>query len=77
MKLRLKRVNVFTLLSISQRPKLALGPTQAIQCVSRALSPGTKQPGREADHSMPFSAEIKNGGAIPTLLTRLHCTVFN
>jgi hypothetical protein len=26
---------------------------------------GIKQPGREADHSpLPFSAEVKNGGAI-------------
>jgi hypothetical protein len=26
--------------------------------------PGVKRPGREADHSPPSSAEIKNGGAI-------------
>jgi hypothetical protein len=33
--------------------------------VPGALSPGVKQMGREADHSPPTSAEIKNGGAIP------------
>jgi hypothetical protein len=30
-----------------------------IQCV-----PGMKRPGREADHSLPSSVEVKNGGAI-------------
>jgi hypothetical protein len=29
--------------------------------------PGLKRPGSEADHSPPFSAEVKNGGAIPRL----------
>jgi hypothetical protein len=29
--------------------------------------PGVKWPGHEADHSPPSSAEVKNGGAIPTL----------
>jgi hypothetical protein len=28
---------------------------------------GVKRPGREADYSSPFSAEVKNGGAIPPL----------
>jgi hypothetical protein len=38
-----------------------LGPTQPpIQWVSRALSLGVKWPGREADHSPPSSAEVKN-----------------
>jgi hypothetical protein len=37
--------------------KLTLGPTQPlIQFVRRALSPGTKRLGREADHSPPTSA---------------------
>jgi hypothetical protein len=31
------------------------------------ISQGVKRPGREADHSPPTSAEIKNGGAIPLL----------
>jgi hypothetical protein len=37
------------------------GPTKPpIQWVSRALSLGVKRPGREADHSPPSSAEVKN-----------------
>jgi hypothetical protein len=39
----------------------ALGPTQPpIQWVSGALRVGVKQPGRETDHSPPYSAEAKN-----------------
>jgi hypothetical protein len=46
----------------------ALGPTQPhIQSERGAISPGAKRPGREADHSPPSSAEVKNGGAIPPL----------
>jgi hypothetical protein len=30
-------------------------------------SPGVKRPGREADYSLPSTAEIKNGGAVPPL----------
>jgi hypothetical protein len=52
--------------STSSRP--ALGPTQPpIQWVPEALSPGLKGPGREADHSPPSSADVKNGGVIPPL----------
>jgi hypothetical protein len=41
--------------------RMALGPTQPpIQWVSWALSLGVKQPGHEADHSPPCSAEVKN-----------------
>jgi hypothetical protein len=43
--------------SIVSRP--ALGPPQSIKWV-----PGMKRDGREADHSPPSSAEVKNGGAI-------------
>jgi hypothetical protein len=32
---------------------------------SRGALPGAKRPGREADHSSPTSAEVKDGGAIP------------
>jgi hypothetical protein len=40
--------------------RTALGPTQPpIQWVLGALSPGIKRPGREADHSPPSSAEVK------------------
>jgi hypothetical protein len=43
----------------------ALGPTQPpIQWVPGALSQGIKQQGREADHSTPPSAAVKNVGAI-------------
>jgi hypothetical protein len=35
--------------------------------VPGALSTGVKQHGREADHSLPSSAEVKNGGALHPL----------
>jgi hypothetical protein len=44
----------------SMSSRLALGPTQLpIQWVPRALSPGVKRPGREADLSPPTSTEVK------------------
>jgi hypothetical protein len=47
------------LFSTSSRP--VLGPTQPpIQWVPWAISPGVKRPGREADHSPPTGAEVKN-----------------
>jgi hypothetical protein len=49
----------FFLFTTASRP--ALGPTQPlIKRVQGALSLGVKQPGREADHSAPSSAEVKN-----------------
>jgi hypothetical protein len=40
--------------------RTALGPTQPpIQWVPGALSLGVNWPGREADHSLPSSAEVK------------------
>jgi hypothetical protein len=37
-----------------------MGTTQPpIQWVLEALSPGVKQPGREADRSLPASVEVK------------------
>jgi hypothetical protein len=52
------------------------GPTQPpIQRVPRALSPGVKRPGREADHSPPTSAEVKKCESIHPL--RLHGAVLN
>jgi hypothetical protein len=40
--------------------RTALGPTQPpIQWVQEALSLGVKRPGREADHSPPSSAKVK------------------
>jgi hypothetical protein len=47
------------LFTTASRP--ALGPTQLfIEWVPGALSLGVKWPGREADHSRPSSAEVKN-----------------
>jgi hypothetical protein len=37
------------------------------QWQSEAVSPWVKQQGREADHSPPSSAEVKNRAAIPPL----------
>jgi hypothetical protein len=50
-------------------PRLTLGPTQPpIQWITGALSPEVKWLGREGDHSLPTSAGVKNGGAVPPLL---------
>jgi hypothetical protein len=49
----------FSIFATASRP--VLGPTQPpIQWVPGALSLGVKRPGREACHSPPSSAEIKN-----------------
>jgi hypothetical protein len=59
------------------RPPLA-PITLPDQRVLGALFPGVKQPGREADRSLPTSAEVKNMcGAIPPLSKRLHGVVLN
>jgi hypothetical protein len=50
------------LISIASRP--ALGPTQLPGPIFLAVN----RPEREADHSPPSKAEIKNGGAIPPFL---------
>jgi hypothetical protein len=55
------------LFSIASRPTLGR-PQPPIQFVPGALSRGVRRPGREADHSPPSSAEVKNGAAIPPLL---------
>jgi hypothetical protein len=48
-------------ISLHDVSRTALGSTQPpIQLVTGALSLGVKQPGREADHSPPSSAENKN-----------------
>jgi hypothetical protein len=52
--------------SIGSRP--TLGPTQSpTQWVPGAHSSGVKRQGREPDHSLPSSAKVKKGGAIPPL----------
>jgi hypothetical protein len=43
-----------------------VGPTQPpIQWAPGTHSLGLKRQGREADHSPPSSAEVKNGGDVP------------
>jgi hypothetical protein len=50
-------VGIFLFTPVS---RTALGPTQpSIQWVPGALSPGVKRPGRESDHSLPSSADVK------------------
>jgi hypothetical protein len=45
----------------SKTPRPGLGTTKlSIQGVQEALSSGVKWPVREADHSPPFSVEVKN-----------------
>jgi hypothetical protein len=39
----------------------------ALRSTQPPLSPGVKRPGREADHSPPSSAEVKNSGVVPPL----------
>jgi hypothetical protein len=53
-----KKLGIFLFATVSSP---ALEPTQRpIQWVPRALSLGVKRLGREADHSPPSSAEVKN-----------------
>jgi hypothetical protein len=55
-------------LSSQQRPARFWGPLiPPIQWVSGPLSLGVKRQGCESDHSPPYSAKVKNGGAIPPL----------
>jgi hypothetical protein len=52
-----------------KRPYRTLGPTQPpAQWLPVALPPWwTERPGREADHSPPYCADVKDGGSyIPT-----------
>jgi hypothetical protein len=48
-----------------------------LQWVLGTISPGVKRPGREADHSLPSSAKVKNGGAIPPLPPCLNDVLFD
>jgi hypothetical protein len=52
-------------------------PTHPVLYVPGAFSPGVKRHGREADPSLPPSAEVKNGGAIHGRPMRLHSAMFN
>jgi hypothetical protein len=70
------RLGIFHFTSAS---RTALEPTQPpIQWVSGALSLGVKRPGREADHSPPSSAEVKNAWSYTsTPPIRLHGVVLS
>jgi hypothetical protein len=59
--------------------RTALGPTQPhIQWVQGDLSLGVKRQGREADHSPPSSAEVKNAWSYTcTPPIRLNGVVFS
>jgi hypothetical protein len=53
-----RRLGIFLFTTVSGP---AVGPIQPpMQWVPAALTPGVKRPGREADHSPPSSAEVKN-----------------
>jgi hypothetical protein len=47
-----------------------------VHSVSYPIGTGLKRPERVADHSLPSSAEVKNGGATPPL-PHLHGEVLN
>jgi hypothetical protein len=56
------------LFSSPQRPDRLWGDAQRLmKWVNGAASPEIKRKGREADHSPLSSAEIENGGRIPSL----------
>jgi hypothetical protein len=62
----------------SAASRLALGPNQPpVPMGTGALSQGLKRQGREADHLPIYSAEVKNGGAIPHSSMRLYGVVLN
>jgi hypothetical protein len=51
-----------------QRPDRLWGPPSLLSNGYQGLLlRGAKRQGREADHSPPSSAEVKNGGAMPPL----------
>jgi hypothetical protein len=69
-----RAANIFFFTTVS---RTALGPTQPpIQWVPGALFLGVKRPVREADHSPPPSAEVKNAWSYTsTPPVRLHGVV--
>jgi hypothetical protein len=81
-----RRPNIFSsderfevLTTISTASRLALGPTQPpIQWVPGDFPIGIKRPGREANHSPPSTAEVKNAWSYTsTPPIRLHDVVLN
>jgi hypothetical protein len=69
-------LGIFSFTTVS---RTALGPTHPpIQWIPGALPLGVKRPGREADHSPPSRAEIKNAWSYSsTSAIRLHCVVLS
>jgi hypothetical protein len=47
--------------------ELVLGPRDCSVAFQMGTGGSFCRPGREADHSTPPSADVKNGGAIPSL----------
>jgi hypothetical protein len=68
-----RELGIFLFATVS---RTALGPTQPIPWVLGALSLGVRRLGREADHSPPPSAEVKNAwNYTSTPSIRLHGAV--
>jgi hypothetical protein len=65
--------------SLHYRVQNGLGLTEPpIQWAPGALSLGVKRPGREADHSLPSSAEVKNEWSYTSISPiRLHGVVLS
>jgi hypothetical protein len=72
-----RQAGILFLFTTASRP--ALGPTQPpIQWVPVILSTRVKGPGREADHSPPSSAEVKNAWSYTSIpAIHLHGVVLN
>jgi hypothetical protein len=70
-------VGIFFLATAVSRPALAPPPQPLIQWAPGALSLGVKRQGREADHSPPFSAEVKNASYTSTPPIRFHGLVLS
>jgi hypothetical protein len=67
---------IFFLFATASRQSLR--PTQPpVRWITAALSTEVKRPGREADHSPPFSAEVKNAWSYLHSPVRLHDVVCN
>jgi hypothetical protein len=64
--IRIRFAAEITIFPFSTSSRLAVGPTQLpIRWVSSVTFRGDKAAGHEANHSPPFSTEVKNGEAIP------------
>jgi hypothetical protein len=53
--------------SWNQHPNRIWGPQYLLCNGYKGLSPAVKRRGREADNSLPSTAEVQKGGAIPSL----------